>query len=72
MAANLTSEEYEKTKFVLPVGIGFKHTINENWALNTTFSKRITVTDYIDDFAILSTDKDDVYYILNVNVIYKF
>ncbi|OGU57319.1 MAG: hypothetical protein A2X64_06310 [Ignavibacteria bacterium GWF2_33_9] len=49
---------YEKTKFVIPVGVGFESYLTDNLVLNGRGTLRFTGTDYLDDLQIEGSDND--------------
>ena len=40
---------YSLTQFAVPVGLGVKFKLNQNWTFGLEYSTRITFTDYLDD-----------------------
>ncbi len=44
-----TRKNYSLIQFCIPIGIGFKYTIDRQWGLGLEFGIRKTFTDYIDD-----------------------
>lgn len=59
-----TRKPYKRIQFVIPVGIGFKYTLDRRWGIGLEYGLRKTFTDYIDDVsktyydnAILATQK---------------
>jgi hypothetical protein len=44
-----TRKLYSQVQLCIPVGIGFKYTIDQRWGVGVEFGYRSTFTDYIDD-----------------------
>ena len=44
-----TREKYSKIQMCIPVGVGFKYTIDRSWGVGLELGLRKTFTDYIDD-----------------------
>jgi hypothetical protein len=44
-----TRKEYSQIQFCIPIGIGFKYTIDRKWGVGLEVGIRKTFTDYIDD-----------------------
>ncbi len=56
---NNSSAVYEKSKVMIPVGMGFEYYINENVVVNARGTFRFTGTDYLDDLE--GGDRDDMF-----------
>ena len=69
-AYQLTSETYKHSGYIIPLGGGIRITFNKSLAAMLTLSKRLTVTDYLDDCSI-NNEKKDIYITGMVNIIYK-
>lgn len=64
--------DYAKSAIVLPVGIGLKYVINQNWSLGAEFGVRLTTTDYMDAYSHPVFSKaNDLYYFGFINGIYR-
>jgi len=44
-----TRQKYNRVQFCIPLGLGFKYTINQKWGIGIEYGIRYTFTDYIDD-----------------------
>lgn len=44
-----TRQKYNRVQMCIPIGIGFKYTINQKWGIGLEYGLRYTFTDYIDD-----------------------
>jgi hypothetical protein len=53
-----TRKKYSRTQFCIPVGVGFKYTMNRRWGIGLEYSIRKTFTDYIDDVSRTYYDKN--------------
>lgn len=53
-------EPYSKIQFSIPLGIGFKYKIDQNWDLGFEIGWRKTFTDYIDDVSGFYASKADL------------
>ena len=63
---------YSKTAIVLPVGIGLKYVINQNWSIGGEFGVRFTTTDYLDAYSHpVFSEANDLYYFGFINGIYR-
>jgi hypothetical protein len=63
---------FSKRGLVLPVGIGLKYVINQNWSIGGEFGVRFTATDYLDAYSHPKFSKaNDLYYFGFVNGIYR-
>ncbi len=51
-------EKYKRTQICIPMGIGFKYTIDRRWGLSLEYGLRYTFTDYIDDVSKTYYDRD--------------
>ena len=54
-----TRQKYNRVQICIPIGIGFKYTINQKWGIGIEYGLRYTFTDYIDDVSTtyFSSDK---------------
>lgn len=52
--------EYSLIQFCIPVGIGFKYTIDQNWGVGLEIGVRKTFTDYIDDVSTVYYDQKEL------------
>ena len=63
---------HSKAGIVLPVGIGLKYVINQNWSIGGEFGVRFTTTDYLDGYSHPAYSKaNDLYYFGFINGIYR-
>jgi hypothetical protein len=53
-----TRNVYANWQFTIPIGIGFKYTIDQNWGVGIEYGFRTTFTDYIDDVSQTYVDYD--------------
>jgi len=51
-------EKYNLTQLCIPMGIGFKYTIDRRWGISLEYGFRYTFTDYIDDVSKTYYDRD--------------
>jgi hypothetical protein len=64
--------DHSKAGIVLPVGIGLKYVINQNWSVGGDFGVRLTTTDYLDGYSNPKFSKaNDLYYFGFINGIYR-
>jgi opacity protein-like surface antigen len=64
--------DYSTSAISLPVGIGLKYVINQNWSVGGEFGVRLTTTDYMDAFSHPVFSKaNDLYYFGFINGIYR-
>jgi hypothetical protein len=64
--------DYSKAAIVLPVGIGLKYVINQNWSVGGEFGIRLSTTDYMDAYSHPVFSKaNDLYYFGFINGIYR-
>jgi len=52
-----TRREYSSIQFCIPIGIGFKYTIDRKWGVGLELGIRKTFTDYIDDVSTTYYDR---------------
>jgi hypothetical protein len=52
-----TRKEYSTIQFCIPIGLGFKYTIDRKWGVGLEFGIRKTFTDYIDDVSTTYYDR---------------
>jgi Domain of unknown function (DUF6089) len=76
IATSLATEDVLQKKNllipVIPIGIGFKYSLNNNFSLNTEFNYRLMRSDYLDGYSISANPKKyDNYYGVTVGVKYK-
>jgi OOP family OmpA-OmpF porin len=55
------SEDFSKFCLVIPLGIGAKYNINNDWSVGIEFGRRFTTTDYLDGYTSESSTSNDVY-----------
>lgn len=53
-----TRKVYSNVQFTIPIGIGFKYTIDQRWGIGIEYGFRTTFTDYIDDVSQTYVDYD--------------
>ncbi|MGB1217789.1 MAG: hypothetical protein ACPG5P_07920, partial [Saprospiraceae bacterium] len=63
---------FNKTQFMLPLGLGATYKLNQNWVLGADLIHRKTFTDYVDGYNSPFTNKNDAYYSLLFKVGYVF
>jgi hypothetical protein len=57
---------------VLPVGVGLKYVINQNWSIGGEFGLRFSTKDYMDGYSHPKFSKaNDLYYFGFINGIYR-
>jgi hypothetical protein len=54
-----TRSKYSLWQFCIPVGFGFKYTIDAKWGIGIEYGMRKTFTDYIDDVSTTYPDRDE-------------
>lgn len=57
--------------FVMPLGIGGRFELSQQWALEANFGRRFMFSDYFDGFTTQYSTHADVYYILNFTAHYR-
>ena len=55
-----TRPEYSSFQVCIPLGIGFKYTIDRQWGLGLEFGIRKTFTDYLDDVSTTYPDREEL------------
>jgi len=64
--------DYSTSALVLPVGIGLKYVINQNWSIGGEFGVRFVASDYLDAYSHPVFSKaNDLYYFGFINGIYR-
>jgi opacity protein-like surface antigen len=70
--ASAYKPDHPKAGIVLPVGLGLKYVINQNWSIGGEFGVRFTTTDYLDGYSNPKFSKaNDLYYFGFINGIYR-
>ena len=63
---------HSKAGIVMPLGIGLKYVINQNWSVGGEFGIRLSTTDYMDGYSHPKFSKaNDLYYFGFINGIYR-
>lgn len=55
-----TRKKYSLWQFCIPIGFGFKYTIDAKWGVGIEYGMRKTFTDYIDDVSTTYFDNNDI------------
>ena len=55
-----TRKKYSLWQFCIPIGFGFKYTIDAKWGVGIEYGMRKTFTDYIDDVSTTYFDKSEI------------
>ncbi|KPL16637.1 MAG: hypothetical protein AMS26_03925 [Bacteroides sp. SM23_62] len=64
--------DHTKVGIVMPLGIGLKYVINQNWSVGGEFGIRLSTTDYMDAYSHPVFSKaNDLYYFGFINGIYR-
>ncbi len=64
--------DHSKAGIVMPLGVGLKYVINQNWSLGGEFGIRFATTDYLDAYSNPMYSKaNDLYYFGFINGIYR-
>lgn len=63
-------QHYKRRELVLPVGLGLRLILNRSWNIDLEITKRITTTDFLDGYGVL-TSSDDSYASFNVKLGYR-
>ncbi len=53
-------DKYDRYTMTIPLGVGLKYTIDENWSIGFELSVRFTLTDYLDDVSTSYYLKDEI------------
>jgi len=70
--ASAYDPNHPKAGIVMPVGIGLKYVVNQNWSVGGEFGVRFTTTDYLDGYSNPKFSKaNDLYYFGFINGIYR-
>ena len=63
---------HPKSGLIMPLGIGLKYVINQNWSVGGEFGIRLTTIDYMDGYSNPKFSKaNDLYYFGFINGIYR-
>ncbi len=68
----MPDDEYSLIQPAIPMGIGIRYPINENFVIGFDIGHRMTFTDYIDGFTRPASDYDDSYFLGSLRISYFF
>ncbi len=60
-----------KSAIIFPLGVGMKLALDPNWSVGADMGWRFSTSDYLDGFSSQYSDHNDVYFLLNVSLIWK-
>ena len=68
--AVMPDDEYSLFQPAIPMGLGFKYSINESFIIGLDIGHRMTFTDYLDGFTRPASDSDDSYFLGSLRLSY--
>ncbi len=60
-----------KSAIIFPLGVGMKLALDPNWSVGADLGWRFSTSDYLDGFSSQYSDHNDVYFLVNVSLIWK-
>lgn len=64
-------DDFTKLSLVVPVGVGARYNLNNDWSVGLEFGRRSTTTDYLDGYTSENSTANDVYFFGILNLSYK-
>lgn len=68
---NNYDDDFTKLSLVVPIGVGVRYNINNDWSVGLEFGRRSTTTDYLDGYTSENSTENDVYFFGILSLSYK-
>ena len=59
---NNYDDDFTKLSLVVPIGVGARYNLNNDWSVGLEFGRRSTTTDYLDGYTSENSTANDVYF----------
>ncbi len=68
---NNYDDDFTKLSLVVPIGVGARYNLNNDWSVGLEFGRRSTTTDYLDGYTSENSAANDVYFFGVLSLSYK-
>ncbi|MQY78558.1 MAG: outer membrane beta-barrel protein [Bacteroidetes bacterium] len=68
---NNYDDDFTKLSLVVPIGVGARYNLNNDWSVGLEFGRRSTTTDYLDGYTSENSTAKDVYFFGVLSLSYK-